>query len=104
MILRGDLIYTLNILEVWGSSARVDKLVDFFHYNIEVVGLIEIEPISMGPTYKNNRVGDESVTKRIDRFLILDALLQGVGKYRSYIGANRCPDHNTIFIELILST
>ena len=83
VILGWDLNFSLNSWDVWGAFARVDRIDDFFNYHIEFVSLINIEPISMGPTLRNNRVGDEGVSKSIDRFLVLDALLQRVGKYRS---------------------
>jgi hypothetical protein len=31
---------------------------------------VDIDPITMGPTWRNNRVGVKGVSKRLDRFLV----------------------------------
>jgi hypothetical protein len=49
-----DLNFTLNRDEIWGISARVDRNIDFFNFFIEDVGLVDVEPISMAPTWQNN--------------------------------------------------
>jgi hypothetical protein len=59
---------------VWGHSARVNILVEFFNFQIEADGLIDIEPISKGPTWRNNRASARGISKRIDIFLVSDSV------------------------------
>jgi hypothetical protein len=40
LIIGGDLNFTMNRSEVWGDSARVDRLVDFFKQHIKLAGLV----------------------------------------------------------------
>jgi hypothetical protein len=51
-----------------GVSSRVDKLVDFFAYHIKTIGLVVVEPISMGHTCRNNRDGFEGVSNILEKF------------------------------------
>jgi hypothetical protein len=37
---------------------------------MEEVGLVDIELAKLNPTWRNNRVGETWVSKRIDRFLL----------------------------------
>jgi hypothetical protein len=85
---------------VWGHSVRIDILVEFFNFQIEAYGLIDIEPISKGPSWKNNRASARGISKRIDIFFVSYSVLKGVDRYRSWIDTNRCSDHNPIFLEL----
>ena len=78
--------------------ARFYRHVDFFHFHIEAVGLVDVKPITIKPTWINKRNGFYSVSNRLDRFMVSDAVLQGVDRYRSSIDSNRCSDHNPIFL------
>jgi len=46
----GDMNLTLNIGEIWGTSARHDWLEYFFLEHFERVGWVNIEPIEFRPT------------------------------------------------------
>jgi len=48
MILAGNKKFTLSRREVWGSTTQLDNLGDFLSFQIEFVGLVDVEPISMG--------------------------------------------------------
>lgn len=55
---------------MWGTSARVNKLTNFFQVHFENASLVGIEPNAMGPTKRNNRVGDEGISKRLYTFTL----------------------------------
>jgi hypothetical protein len=38
--------------------------------------LLDIEPTKFKPSWRNNRVGEDNIAKRLDRFLIKDTLLE----------------------------
>jgi len=76
VIIGGDLNFTLGQSEVWGPQARVDTLADFFIHNLMELNLIDIEPISLKPSWRNMRTGENRVAKRLDRFLVADSLVE----------------------------
>jgi hypothetical protein len=78
----------------------LEKLVDYFNFQLEVVGRIDVEPLYMGPTKRYNMVGNASVSKRLDIFLVSNQILHGVNYYIAWIDPRRCSDHNPIFLEL----
>ena len=43
--------------EVWGPSAREDRLNSYFVDKFELVGWINIEPIQLCPTWSNYKIG-----------------------------------------------
>jgi len=61
--------------------------------------LLDIEPIKLKPTWRNNRVRASSVAKRLDHFLIKDTLLENPLQLRKWIGYGSISDHNQFFIE-----
>ena len=38
--------------------------------------MVDLNPVKMGPTWRNGRAGEEGVNKRLDRFLVADQLVQ----------------------------
>ena len=61
LIVEGDLNLTLIRDKIWGSSARHDRLENFFLNQFELAGWVDIEPIELRPTWSNNRVGVDRV-------------------------------------------
>jgi hypothetical protein len=74
LILGGDLNFSLGATKVWGPRERYDPLSDFFRNILEDKGLIDIEPIKLTPTWKNNIIGEDIISKIINHFLIYDNL------------------------------
>ena len=72
LVMGGDLNFSLGHNEVWGPRARADSLTDFFVQKLVEKGLLDIEPVKLRPTWRNNRSGDARVAKRLDRFLVAD--------------------------------
>jgi hypothetical protein len=75
LVVGGDLNLTLSLREVWGAHPRVDRKSVFFQSFFEKANLVDIEPVKLSPTWRNFRTGDEEVAKRLDRFLVSEALL-----------------------------
>ena len=70
MIFGGDLNFSLGCSEIWGVKARVDCLSDFFSKKLETYGLVDIVPHVLTPTWSNRRVGNESISKQLDRLMV----------------------------------
>jgi hypothetical protein len=57
-----------------GPRARPDPLSDFFTNLMVVNKLIDVDPVKLRPSWRNMRVGEDRIAKRIDRFLVLNLL------------------------------
>jgi hypothetical protein len=55
---------------VLGGNTRVDILAYFLRHKIEEARLMDVEPIKLVPTWRNNRYKEARVSKCLDRFLI----------------------------------
>ena len=53
----GDLSFSLNRVEAWGSTTRVDRMTEFYQILLEREGLMDFEIINIGPTWRNNGGG-----------------------------------------------
>eukprot|EP01018_Ginkgo_biloba_P032610 Gb_14068 [translate_table: standard] len=100
LIIAGHLNLTLHRGEIWGSSATQDRLADFFLDKFESVGWVDVEPIKVKPTWTNNTLGEDGVSKRLDRFLVHFELLGRVERYRSWVDSYRCSYHFPIYFEI----
>jgi hypothetical protein len=90
----------LGLSEVWGTHARVDPLTGYFTQKIVECNLLDIEPVKLKPTWRNNRVGEDSIAKRLDRFLLTDSFLENLVHLKQWIGFGGISDHFPIFLEL----
>ena len=79
LVLAGDLNLTLHPSDIWGSKASLDHHSEHFLALFESVGLVDVAPPSIGPTWRNGRAGEEGICKRLDRFLISNELLPSLG-------------------------
>jgi hypothetical protein len=44
-------------------NARLDNLATYFKHKIKIFGFIDVEPLKMAPTWRNNRLGATGVGK-----------------------------------------
>ena len=70
IILGGDLNLTLSEKENWGTLARQDGLSSLFARLFESKELVDIRPLKLTPTWRNNRSGEHEISKRLDRFFL----------------------------------
>ena len=75
LILAGDLNLTLNGSEIWGSKAQPDPLGPYFTKLFSDHHLADVAPSCAGPTWRNGRMGDEGICKRLDIFFLSFNLL-----------------------------
>eukprot|EP00253_Pinus_taeda_P008879 PITA_08879 len=100
MIMGGDLNFSLGRTEAWGPSAREDPLADFFHNLISENNLIDPSPVKLKPTWRNRRVGDDRIAKRLDRFLVAESITSKVPMIRQWVEELGNSDHFPIFLDL----
>ena len=61
---------------------------------------MDIEPIKLKPTWRNNICGDGGVAKRLDRFLVTDQVVDKIHYLREWVGCGGISNHLPIFLEL----
>jgi len=100
LVIGGDLNFSLGQNEVWGPHAHVDSLAGYFVQKLAAKGWLDIDPIKLKPTWKNNRCGESRVAKRIDRFLVAEQMVDRFFQVRQWVGSGGISDHFPIFFEI----
>jgi hypothetical protein len=100
LIVGGDLNLTLSAREVWGDHARLDSQSFYFSELFSKMGLVDILPFHLSPTWRNGRSGSAGISKRLDRFLIHEDLLGSFDKCRSWTINSVISYHNPICLQL----
>ena len=100
IVLGGDLNFTLSSMEVWEKGARLDPLAPFMFNLFHEVGLVDVEPSHLGPTWRNGRAEEVGIEKRLDRFLLFENLEGVVNQYRSWVFPLNVSDHMPIVLQL----
>ena len=78
---------------------RADKQSGFFLFLLENSRLVDIEPVKLSPTWRNFKTGDEEVGKRLDRFLVYEALLNLGSNFRIGVEVGGISDHHPISLH-----
>ena len=100
MIIGGDLNFTLGAHEIWGPKARIDPSAPYFSNLLMDSKLIDLDPQLLNPTWSNRRVGEERIAKRLDRFLLLEDLLEEDLMFKQWVDSGVDFDHPPIFLEI----
>ena len=75
LIIGGDLNFTLGANKIWGPKVRTDPLALFFSNLLQNMNLIDLDPQKSKLSWTNRRVGEDRITKRLDRFLLVENIL-----------------------------
>jgi len=97
VVIGGDLNFSLGHSEVWGPSTHPDPQASYFTRMLVEKQLIDLEPIKLKPTWRNNRGGAARVAKRIDRFLVKEQMVDRFFQLRQWVGSGGASDHFPIF-------
>lgn len=99
-IIGGDLNFSLGYRESWGSAAQIDPITDFMNSLLEQSNFVDIPMQKVQPTWRNKRVGDAALARRLDRFLMKDAFLQSLQQYKQWVGSGGISDHMPIYLDI----
>jgi hypothetical protein len=88
LIIAGDLNVTLSTEEVWGGSNFSANTTGFYKSIFQVNHLIDLTLDKLVPTWRNGRSGATLTSKRLDRFLIAEDLLTGIGIYKTWLSTH----------------
>lgn len=87
LLVGGDLNVSLGLFEPWGPDAQLDPLADFFLNKIQMGRLIDLDILKEKPTWRNRRVGEARVAKRLDRFLIKEDMAAQIHFFRQWVSS-----------------
>lgn len=100
-IMGGDLNFTLGTSEIWGPSAIIDPLVDFFRSHMSRLDLFDLEPAKLNLTWRNCRTGEGNIAKCLDRFLVgEDVAFSHTFLARQWVDWGGEFDHSPIVLDL----
>ena len=60
---------------------------------------MDVAPSCAGPTWRNGRIGEEGISKRLDRFLLSDHLVSLLARYRVWAHRFGVFDHFLVLFE-----
>ena len=100
VLIGGDLNLTLSEKENWGISARRDDLSSYFANLFESMELVDIQLLKLMPTWRNNKSGDQAISKRLDRFMLSENLLSGSLIIRTWVEVGGLSDHLPVLLQI----
>ena len=100
MILGGYLNLTLSEKEKWGATTRQDSLSAFFAVMFDSKELVDLQPLKLTPTWRNNRCGEQAISKRLDKFFISKNLLSGCMIVKTWVEVGGLFDRLPILLRL----
>lgn len=71
----------------------MEKLLDQAH-------LIDIPMNKPLPTWRNTRVGEATLARRLDRFILQNLMIQRLSHYRQWVGSRGISNHSLIYLEI----
>lgn len=90
----------MGMIESWGVRARADHLSDFFQNKLASSLLVDVSPHKLCPTWRNRRIGEEWIGKKLDRFLLCESLAENLQAFRNWVGEGGLSDHFPVFLEV----
>lgn len=72
----------------------------FFENLQEDHNLVDIPSAKIQPTWRKNRTGEASLSRRFDRFLIKEPLVNRGSHIRRWVGSGGISNHRPIYLEL----
>eukprot|EP00253_Pinus_taeda_P025511 PITA_25511 len=90
----------MEFRESWGSQAQVDSITGYMTKLLEQHKLLDISMNKPLPTWRNRRVGDATLARRLDRFLIKVNLMNQLHYYKQWVGSGGISDHSPIYLEV----
>jgi hypothetical protein len=83
-----------------GAHLLLVQMRNFTENLISSQKLVDIKPLKLVPTWRNDRSGNDSIARRLDRGLIVEGLLASSGLSRSWVEYPFISDHAPILIQL----
>lgn len=81
--------------------AQVDSISGFMTDLLERFNLIDVPMNKPLPTWRNRRVGEAALARRLDRFIMKGSLIQQLHHYKQWVGSGGISDHSPIYLEIL---
>lgn len=78
-------------------------MTDYFEHLLDSHSLLNIEIPKIQPTWRNRRIGDDALARRLDRFIIKAQLVDQLDRIRQWVGSAGISDNSPIFFEVMNS-
>lgn len=67
---------------------------------LDECGLIDVDPIKLRPTWRNESIGADDMWKRLDRFVLFEGLVGDNMRVREWVGIGGDYGHFPILLKL----
>jgi hypothetical protein len=96
----GDMNLTLSIQEVFGVPSQTGSQSGFFSSLFEKPHLVDIDPTKLVPTWMNFRTRENAISKRLDRFFILELMIKEGFLVKPSVEEGGLSDHRPILLSI----
>jgi len=83
---------------MWGIAALLDPLAPFFKEIFDEYSLVDVASAELAPTWRNGRMGESSISKRLDIFFVHEYLMGLELLFRSWVEPTYISDHYPILL------
>eukprot|EP00253_Pinus_taeda_P020282 PITA_20282 len=81
--------------------AQMDSIMGYMTNLLERYNLIDVPMNNPLPTWRNRRVGEGALVRRLDRFIMKRALIQQLHNYKQWVGVGGISDHSPVYLEIL---
>jgi hypothetical protein len=100
LILAGDLNFTLNSDEIWGTTTLSDPLEVFFKDLFYNSPLVDVALTELVLTWCNGRMGVSSISKTLDNFFVVEDFIGSTMRYCSWVDSTFISNHAPIILQM----
>eukprot|EP00253_Pinus_taeda_P023209 PITA_23209 len=76
IVIGGDLNFSLGYCESWGSSAQIEPITGYMTDLLAHHDLIDVPMNKILPTWRNRRIGEAALARRLDRFIMKGSMFR----------------------------
>jgi hypothetical protein len=100
ILIGGDLNFTFSLREFWGKNPFQYSQSSFIFSFLLKHHLLNIELLKLDPTWRNFRTNGESISKRMERILVSEQLMNCGLMMKTCVSASGISYHFPIFFKL----
>ena len=86
--------------DILGLNRRPNPLSSYFNSLFLNSGLVDVEPLPLLAFWRNRRVGDSGIAKRLDQFLVEESFLLSFDNYRSWVRSKTLSNHQPLVFQV----
>ena len=81
----------------------MDTLASYFNSHFEQKNLLDLQPFRLESSWRNNRGEENAISERLNRFLLLEGLLQETLVFKLTVETSGLSNHRTISLSITRS-